>query len=82
LLEWTVQDLNERIQRGTVELIFNLAEAGLSVREDRETRTVLIPATMGSDTIHHGISRNIKHIWVIAHAFTAAWSLTPYVIAS
>jgi hypothetical protein len=32
--------------------------------------------------MHHGISRKVKHIWVIACVSAAGESLTPYIITS
>jgi hypothetical protein len=55
-------------------LIFNLDEAEISNWQDRK------PATMRGQKIHDGISRNLKHISVIACVFTAGESLTPYIV--
>jgi hypothetical protein len=62
--------------------VFNLDEVGISDWEDRKTRTVILPATMRGQTIHHEISRTVKHISVIACVCAAVESLTSYIITS
>jgi hypothetical protein len=81
-LERTVQDLKEHIQRCVAELVFNLDEVGISDWEDRTTERVIVRATMRGETIHHEISRIVKHISVIACLSAAGESLTPYIITS
>jgi uncharacterized membrane protein (DUF2068 family) len=43
-------------------LIVNLADVGMSNRNDLKTREVVVPAAILGQAIHHGISRNVKHI--------------------
>jgi transposase len=81
-LERTVQDLKEHVQKYVAELVFNLDEVGLSDWEDPRPKTVIVPATMRGQTIHHDISRTVKHISVIAWVSAAGESLTPYIITS
>ena len=83
-LERTVQDLSEHVQGCVAELVFNLDEVGISDWEDRKakTKTVIVPATMRGQTIHHEISRTVKHISVIACVSAAGESLTPYIVTS
>jgi hypothetical protein len=76
-LERTVQDLKEHVMRCVAELVFNLDEVGISDWEDRKTKTVIVPATMRGQTIHHEISRTVKHISVITCISVAEESLTP-----
>jgi hypothetical protein len=64
------------------ELVFNLADVGISDWEDCKTKTVIVPATVRGQTIHHEISRTVKHISVIACISAAGESLTPYIITS
>jgi hypothetical protein len=64
------------------ELVFNLDELGISDWKDCKTKTVLVPATMVGQTIHHEISRMVKHISVIACVSAAEESFTPYIIMS
>jgi acyl-[acyl carrier protein]--UDP-N-acetylglucosamine O-acyltransferase len=64
------------------ELVFNLDEAGISDWEDRKTKTVPVPATMGGQTILHEISRTVKHISMISCVSAAEESVAPYVIIS
>jgi hypothetical protein len=62
------------------ELVFNLDEVGISDWEDRKTKTVIVPATMRGQMIHHEISRTVRHISVIACVSAAGESLTPDII--
>jgi hypothetical protein len=64
--------------------VFNLDEVGISDWEDRKTKTktVIVPATMRGQTMHHETSRTVKHISVIAYISAAGESLTPYIITS
>jgi hypothetical protein len=81
-LERTVQNLNKHVQGCLAELVFTLDKVGISDWEDRKLKRVLIPATILDQTIHHGISRTVKHIPVIACVFAVWKSLTPYMITS
>jgi hypothetical protein len=82
LLERTVWNLKEDIQRYVCELVFNLDEVGISDWEDRKAKTVIVPVTMSGQTIHHDISRTVTHISVIACVSTAKESLALYIITS
>jgi hypothetical protein len=82
VLERTVQHLKEHVQRCVAELVFNLDEIGISDWEDRTTKTVIVPATMVGQNIHHEISRMVKHISVIACVSAAGESLTSYILTS
>jgi hypothetical protein len=62
--------------------VFNLDKVGISDWEDRKTRKVVVPATMEGHTIHHGVSRNVKHISVIACVSAFGESLPPYILTS
>jgi hypothetical protein len=66
------------------ELVFNLDEVGISDWEEHKTKTetLIVPATMRGQTIHHEISRTVKHISVIACISAAGESLTLYIITS
>jgi hypothetical protein len=59
------------------ELVFNLDEVGISDWEDRKTKTAIVSATRRGQTIHHEISRTVKHISAIACVSAAGESLTP-----
>jgi hypothetical protein len=81
-LKRTLQNLNECVQGWTAELVLNLDEVGISEREDCKARKVVLRATMRRRTIHHGISRKVKHLSVIAYVSTPGESFTPYIITS
>jgi hypothetical protein len=74
-LDKTVQNPNEHVQQCVIELVFNLEEVGISDCEKRTTRKVLASSTMRGQTRHHGISRIVKDILVIAYVSTAGESL-------
>jgi hypothetical protein len=83
-----VQNFNEYedeyVQGCTAELVFNLDEVGISDWEDCKVRKVVVPYRRSCAArrcmIHHGISRKVKHISVIACVFAARESLIPYTI--
>jgi hypothetical protein len=81
-LERIIHDLNEDVQGCMAELVLNLDQVGISDWEDRKSRKVVVPATMRGQTTHHGISRNVKDISVIACVFAAGESLIPYRVSS
>jgi hypothetical protein len=64
------------------ELVFNQDEVGSLDCKDRKTKTVIVLATMPGQTIHHEISRPVKHISVIVCISAAGESLPPYIITS
>jgi hypothetical protein len=51
--------------------VFNLDELGISDWEDRKTNKVIAPAAMFGKKMHYGISRNAKHISVLAYRSAA-----------
>jgi hypothetical protein len=61
-LSRTVQPLNEYVQRCITELVFNRHGIDISNWKDRKTRKVVAAGTMRGETMHHGITRNGKHI--------------------
>jgi hypothetical protein len=62
--------------------VFNLDEVGMSEWEDCKEKKVIIPLTMDGQTIHHGVSRSVRHISVIAYIAAGGEPLTPFVVAS
>jgi hypothetical protein len=51
--------------------VFNLDETGISDWEDRKMKKAIIPSAMLGQTIHYEVSRNVKHISVIARLSAA-----------
>jgi hypothetical protein len=80
--ERIIQDLHEYVQGCVAELVFNLDEIGISDREFCKTDKVIVPATVLGETIHHDVSRNVKHVSVSACASAAGESLFPYSVTS
>jgi hypothetical protein len=60
--------------------MFNLDEVGIPDWEDRKTKKVIALAVMFGQTRHHGVSRNVKHISVIACLSAAGESLLHYIV--
>jgi hypothetical protein len=81
-LERIIQDLHSFVQGWTAQLVFNRDEAGIADWEDRETKKVIVPAAMLGQTMHYGVSRNVKHILVIACVSAAGGPLLQDIITS
>jgi hypothetical protein len=81
-LERIIQDLHIYVQGCVAELVFNLDEVGISDWEDRKTKKVITLAAIFGQTIHHGVSRNMKDISVIACLSAAGESLLHYIVTS
>jgi hypothetical protein len=64
------------------DLVFNLDKVGILDWEDCKTKKVGVPAAMLGQTIHHGVSRKVKHISVIVCVSAAGASLRPYIVTS
>jgi hypothetical protein len=79
-LEETIRCLRDRAQGMKAELVFNLDEVGISEWEDRKEKKVIVPKTMDGQTIHHRVSRNVKHISIITCISAGGESLTPYIV--
>jgi hypothetical protein len=76
LLDENVGCLREYVQGMTAELVFNLDEVGVLEWEDRKDKKVVITRLIYGQTIHHRVSRNLKHMPVIACISAAGESLT------
>jgi hypothetical protein len=50
--------------------------------EDHKTKKVIVPAAMLGQTIHHEVSRNVKHISVLVCPSDAGKSLLPHLVTS
>jgi hypothetical protein len=64
-LEETIGIMQERLHGRPFELVFNLAEVGISDWEDRRPKKVVAPITTRAHNIHHRASRNLKHISIV-----------------
>jgi hypothetical protein len=80
--ERTVQDLNDNIQGCIAQLVFNLDEVGISDWEDGDTKRVIALAAMLGQIRYDGVSRNVKHISVIACISAAGSSVLAYILTS
>jgi hypothetical protein len=75
ILERIIQDLHEYVQDCVAERMCNLDEAGIWAWEEGKTKKVIALAAMLGQMIHHGVSRNVKHLLVVACLSAAAESL-------
>jgi hypothetical protein len=75
---WIQEAVNGRLIGG----VFNLDEVGSSEWEDHKSKNVLVPVTSAGQTVHHGISRNLKHITIITCVSTRSGCLVPSMIRS
>jgi hypothetical protein len=64
------------------DLVFNLNEVGMSDWEDRKYKKVVVQTALDGQTIHHRLSRNVRHISIIACISAGGESLTPYIVTS
>jgi hypothetical protein len=65
-LDETICYLREFVQVMKEELVFDLDEVGMSDWEDRKDKKVVVPAALDSQMIYHRVSRNVRHISIIA----------------
>jgi hypothetical protein len=78
----TVDCLARLAQGRPTELVFNLAEVGISDWEDRKSKTVIVPKALSKHAIHHRLSRKLKYVTIIACVSPAGESLITYVVTS
>jgi hypothetical protein len=78
----TICEMEEAPQSSVRELASNLNELGVSEWDDRETRTVVVPAEMGSQAIHHGANRNLKHMTIGTCLAASEKHTIPFVMTS
>jgi hypothetical protein len=64
-LNETIRCMNEAVQGSPADLVFNLDEVGISDWEDRKPKKVVVPIIATSHSIHHRVSRNLKHISIV-----------------
>jgi hypothetical protein len=81
-LDETIRCLQDYVHGMKAELVFNLDEVGMSEWEDRKPKKVVVPITMIGQPIHHGASRSVRHISLIACVSAAGESLTPFIVTS
>jgi hypothetical protein len=82
VLERITEDMHDYLQGCLAELVFNLDEVGILDWEHRKRTKVIIPAAMPDQTMPHRVSRNVKHISVIACLSAAGESLLRYRVTS
>jgi hypothetical protein len=78
----TLSCIIQFVQSRRTDLVFNLDEVGISEWEDRKPKNVIVPKSMGEQTVHHQVNRNLKHVSIIASVLAAGESLIPYIVTS
>jgi hypothetical protein len=81
-LDETICCLREYIQEMKTKSVINLDEVGMSEREDRDEKKVIVPKTTDGQMIHHRASRNVKHILITTYIIAREKSMTPYIMIS
>jgi hypothetical protein len=81
-LDETIRCLREHVHGMKGELVFNLNEVDMSEWENRKPKKVIVPKMIAGETIHHCVSRAVKHISIIACITAAGESLTLYIVTS
>jgi hypothetical protein len=81
-LDETIRCLRGYVHRMKKELVFNHDEVDMSKWEDRKPKKVIILKTIAEETVHHRVSRGVKHISIIAYITAIGESLTPYIVTS
>jgi hypothetical protein len=74
--------MHDAVQAHRADLVFNLDEVGISDWEDRQPKKVVVPRTAALHSIHHRLSRSVKHMSVVACISASGACLTPYVVTS
>jgi hypothetical protein len=62
------------------DLVFNFDDVESSEREDRKLRKTLTPQAISPDDIYHSITRQYRHVILLAYIFVVGDALTPIVI--
>ena len=74
--------MKEAVNPRHAELVLNLDEQGISDWEDRKSKRVVIPILAEHQTVHHDVSRNLKHLSVVTCVSGGGQCLMPYMVAS
>jgi hypothetical protein len=72
--------MEEAVSGRPSDLVFNLDEIEIFEWEDSTSSEVTVPVVLSGQTVHHGISRNLKHITIITCAFPGEACLVPYMV--
>ena len=81
-LDETIQAMKEAVHLRPADLVFNLDEVGISDWEDRKSKRVVVPITAEGQTVHHGVSRSLKHLSIVTCISAGGQCLTPYMVTS
>jgi hypothetical protein len=77
-----ISRMEETVQDCVRDLVSDLDEVGVGVSEweDRKSKKAVARTAMGSQTIHHGVHRKLKHITVITCVAASGEHVIPYIV--
>jgi hypothetical protein len=81
-LDVTRQAMKDAVHLRPADLIFNLDEVGISEWEDRKSKRVVVPMTANGQTVHHAVSRDLKHLSIVTCISAGGQCLPPYMVTS
>jgi hypothetical protein len=81
-LDQALACISQFVQGRPTGLFFNLNQVGISEWEDRKRKKVIVPKSMGEQTVHHKVNRNLKHVSVITCISAVGETLVPYIVTS
>jgi Fe2+ transport system protein FeoA len=74
--------MKDGVENCPAELVFHLDEVRFSEWEDRKDKKVMAPVSTASQTVHHAVSRNVKHLSIVMCISASGACLTPYILSS
>jgi hypothetical protein len=76
----TISGMKEAVHDFVHHLAFHLNKVGILEWEDLKSKKVDMPTAMGTETIHHAVNRNLKHITVVTRVAASKEYLIPCII--
>jgi hypothetical protein len=77
-VDQTVRSRHNAVQGRPDDLVFGLNQVEIYDWEDRERKKAVVPRTAALHSIHHRLSRSVKHISIVACISPSGACLTPY----
>jgi hypothetical protein len=76
----TMSGMNDVVQSCIRDLVFNLDEVEVAEWENHKSKQVVFPSATSSQTIHHEVNQNLKHITVITYIAASGQYIISYII--
>jgi hypothetical protein len=80
-LEVHIAIMRTHIPGGFSEMVFNLDEMGSSDWDDRKPRKALAPVTVSAGDVFHCVSRQYRHVTLLACVSATGDALTPMIVS-